>query len=675
MPTPYFRNEHFELLERWRGTEYDNADAAHQLAYAELCQAYDVTKRWAVALQKQLFPNGWCKTVRKPTDQWKGQFLHYNWGRIYPSGNAPLGLAYTVGIEAEGGFVVKIDVVDSKIKDRSVRKAYEDIRGPFHSSRIVAIKPIAEGLSLDFDKLVAWSAEAVKGFSLSYEALAEKLKLSAVDETNSLLRHFQSHPDFVERQPLWPAATTALFIRVAQAVNELGLDWWFTKTTNSQLRFGRREKNAAKGSPLGSLFLQQTGIRARWDAFAGLDVLEPTPLSHEIVQLLEESDKDAEPWPARLIPSTDREGYWPDDYVIEGDEDVEGDVSVMGPPRNIIYYGPPGTGKTFQLQALLASEYTDGDIQKRYTFVTFHQSYGYEEFVEGLRPVISVSDDAAPAADAESPSPATGEIRYEIKRGAFLRLCELARTRPSERFAIVIDEINRGNISKIFGELITLLEVDKREGALHAAQVMLPYSGTIFSVPSNVDVIGTMNTADRSLALMDTALRRRFEFIESMPNPRVLADVLVAHKGTDISIEQMLIMLNRRIEALYDREHTVGHAYFTALADSPVEQRFYALKAVFKNRIIPLLEEYFFEDWQKIRLVLGDNQKSKAERHLQFVHEVSQETDLLQLFGREHDLEQYATRPRFQLNPDALDHPEAYVGIYAAKRAAATTNE
>jgi 5-methylcytosine-specific restriction enzyme B len=293
----------------------------------------------------------------------------------------------------------------------------------------------------------------------------------------------------------------------------------------------------------------------------------------------------------------------------------------------------------------------------RYSFVTFHQSYGYEEFVEGLRPVLGE--------DAEN-----GEVKYEIRSGVFKELCDKARKNPGHRFAMVIDEINRGNISKIFGELITLIEPDKREGMQNTISVTLPYSLEAFSIPSNVDIIGTMNTADRSLALVDTALRRRFEFIESMPDPSELAGVTVSHNGVDIEIKQLLTKLNDRIEALYDRDHTVGHAYFIRLKYLKEADRFSELKTVFKNKIIPLLEEYFFEDWQKIRLVLGDNQKPEGQTNLQFVLEIGREEDLLALFGREHELDQYAIRSRYKLNMAALDQPDAYVGIYAPKPAA-----
>lgn len=320
---------------------------------------------------------------------------------------------------------------------------------------------------------------------------------------------------------------------------------------------------------------------------------------------------------------------------------------------NRIYYGPPGTGKTYTvIEKELKKQYgyVDGKEENpRYRFVTFHQSYGYEEFVEGLRPVLNDKS-------------GTGEVRYEIRAGVFKELCEQARNNRGQRFAMVIDEINRGNISKIFGELITLIEPDKREGAENAVTVTLPYSGDKFSVPANVDIIGTMNTADRSLALLDTALRRRFEFVELLPDASTLAQVRDANGVIDVP--KMLERINERIEVLYDREHCIGHAYFMALHSVPDGvARFEKLADIFRNRILPLLEEYFFEDWQKIRLVLGDNQKPTA---LQFITESdSPEQDLQRLFGNDHSLD-YAAKRRYRVQEDAFDNPAAYIGIYQA---------
>lgn len=301
---------------------------------------------------------------------------------------------------------------------------------------------------------------------------------------------------------------------------------------------------------------------------------------------------------------------------------------------------------------------------QRYSFVTFHQSYGYEEFVEGLRPVLNVDDDA-------------GEVKYEIRPGVFKDLCRKARQAPDQRFAMVIDEINRGNISKIFGELITLIEPDKRDplnGSAPPLELTLAYSGEKFSVPANVDVIGTMNTADRSLALLDTALRRRFDFVPLPPDTRAaksldeqhsapLAGLVVTTKEGAIDVRQMLERINERIEVLYDRDHCIGHAYLTTLADvDDGEARFEKLANIFRNRIVPLLEEYFFEDWHKIRLVLGDNQKPAVA---QFITESdAQEQELNDLFGDNHRLDSYATNHQYQSQPTAFSNPAAYLSIY-----------
>jgi len=330
---------------------------------------------------------------------------------------------------------------------------------------------------------------------------------------------------------------------------------------------------------------------------------------------------------------------------------------------NRIYYGPPGTGKTYKVRKILEDSYGYGSDSQRCLFTTFHQSYGYEEFVEGLRPVL-ISEDSREGK--------CNEVEYEIRPGIFKSLCEMAKEKEKtcDRFAIVIDEINRGNISKIFGELITLIEPDKREGRENAIPVTLPYSGRQFSVPSNIDIYGTMNTADRSLATLDTALRRRFEFIPLRPDSsdeegHPLAGLRVNFKGQEINIPEMLTMINTRIEVLYDRDHCIGHAYFMSLEkEGDGKDRLSALANIFQTRVLPLLEEYFFEDWQKIRLILADNKKNKQ---FQFITEGdstdSKGHNLSTIFGEE-DIDSYAIKKIFRIQEDAFNHPEAYVGIY-----------
>ena len=223
-------------------------------------------------------------------------------------------------------------------------------------------------------------------------------------------------------------------------------------------------------------------------------------------------------------------------------------------------------------------------------FVTFHQSYSYEEFIEGIKPEITEG----------------GGVTYHVQDGTFKKMCQVAESNPEKDFVFIIDEINRGNISKIFGELITLIEDSKRIGQAEALQIKLAYSGSgdnpkLFGVPQNLYIIGTMNTADRSIALLDTALRRRFKFIEYRPKPELLSNDFEG-----INLQTLLTTINQRLELLLDKDHAIGHAYFLKVETKN------DLCKVFKNNIIPQLEEFFYNDYDKIQLVLGDNDKWKG---------------------------------------------------------------
>ena len=189
-----------------------------------------------------------------------------------------------------------------------------------------------------------------------------------------------------------------------------------------------------------------------------------------------------------------------------------------------------------------------------------------------------------------------------------------------KKHVLIIDEINRGNVSAIFGELITLLEEDKRKGNPEHTEVKLPYSGDNFSVPNNVYIIGTMNTADRSVEALDTALRRRFSFVEMQPDPKILSD----EKYKKVDLSKLLETINQRIEMLIDKDHQIGHSYFIGI------QNIDDLKRTFKDKIIPLLEEYFYGDFGKIGLVLGGAFIKLAENQVAFPKNFEYEKDFLE---------------------------------------------
>ncbi len=257
---------------------------------------------------------------------------------------------------------------------------------------------------------------------------------------------------------------------------------------------------------------------------------------------------------------------------------------------------------------------------------------------------------------------------YEITRFSWPELLEglratgvdLKAVGPSEinsaPFVLIIDEINRGNVSRIFGELITLIEPSKRIGAPESLTVTLPYSKKPFGVPKNVYLIGTMNTADKSLTGLDIALRRRFVFKEMSPKPELLDNVIVS----GLSVGQMLRAMNQRIEVLLDRDHCIGHAYFLPLNQDPSIDR---LSAIFKQQVLPLLQEYFFEDWERIRWVLNDH-RSEGEPFIKSGAQGS--TPLTNLFGSIVASE--LRDKRWSVNEDAFSSIGNYINIVGASQ-------
>jgi 5-methylcytosine-specific restriction protein B len=262
-------------------------------------------------------------------------------------------------------------------------------------------------------------------------------------------------------------------------------------------------------------------------------------------------------------------------------------------PLNCILFGAPGTGKTYATAeyALAFIENREVDLSKKsveerktvmdsynaylkkgqIVFTTFHQSYGYEDFIQGMRP-----------------DPNSDKLSFVYADGVFKKIADEARSDLENNYVIIIDEINRANISKVFGELITLIEEDKREGEVNAISVVLP-SGAKFSVPNNLYIIGTMNSADKSISLIDTALRRRFDFVEVIPRAEFIENA---------TLRNIMKKLNESLVSELDStDLLIGHSYFMGKTEADICN-------IMNRNIIPLLYEYFYDNSKKVKALV-----------------------------------------------------------------------
>jgi len=332
---------------------------------------------------------------------------------------------------------------------------------------------------------------------------------------------------------------------------------WFLQGV-AQTRLSRTQLETLLGQSLGSFF------GSTYASFRGID--EKDTAAGSLTPLLDALQQGKLPL-ATQPRTTEME---------PSDPELERLKELLRAKKQLILYGPPGTGKTHRAIELAASLGSDAVVEK----VQFHPSYTYEEFVVGIKPVTK-----------------DGQVTFAPIDGIFKQLCDRARSEPSRSFVIIIDEINRGNIPKIFGELLFALEY-RNEG------VRLPYvsEGDPWKIPENVYLIGTMNTADRSIALIDVALRRRFYFVEMRPDYELLEEWLRENADEEMAIEvpKLLATMNARITRLIDRDHEIGHTYFMKKG-----MDWSTLRTVIYHEIIPLLQEYFYNEPQRLMTVLG----------------------------------------------------------------------
>ena len=540
-----------------------------------------------------------------------------------------------------------------------------------------------------------------------YKKRSESRKEKLTDEF--ILKQFKNVPNFnhIEQN----TEHRKLFLELARYIHETPMDWWVAPSERPPVRFGTNNKFNGRNSTVSyvaAVGFDQNGtfyIPNENESEFSIDELGTIRLTASKLEELKSMSLNK--------METDRDpfvGYWPENYnnidIIETNMNPSEQIKQ---PLNRILFGAAGTGKTYHTinhalsiienkpleileqedRTALKLRFDQYKEQGQIKFVTFHQSFSYEDFVEGIRAETDdngqlsydvkagvfkeICEDAQIEIDAKqnnvsAPIEAsinsaidqlitqakTEEMIFHTKRGAEIKVSSnsagtlfaltstgsnitlsirhirnylktqsdiivdqksyewaIANSLRSEveyaksiekvkPYVLIIDEINRGNISRIFGELITLIEDSKRQGADDALSVTLPYSKDDFSVPDNVYIIGTMNSSDRSLTGLDIALRRRFTFIEMPPKPEFLTGVEVM--GLDI--RKLLEVINQRIEVLLDRDHCIGHANFMTLQKDPSLTN---LAQIFKQKIIPQLQEYFFDDWSKINMVLNAN--------------------------------------------------------------------
>ncbi len=594
----FYTEEDFIQLSRFVEQRMNKNNPEHQKTYDYLKETYGKTDYWARQVQKKLFPSGYVHIVQKPTNQ-ASVFEYYHWAKIYPDKISFdfKALAFTVGIDTEDGFTIKIDTVGLYDNDPK-RKAYLQKRGDHRHSTLV--KHISKEQILDkgWQYLIDLTSNIILDLRPQFDLLFSELsgkKSSSVNQTsqkeismelNTILYGPPGTGKTYKLLSLQKEFTQSKTVQTKEeflnaAIKEL--TWWETVTA-SLMELKKATVPELEKHEFLQIKAKQSGTSHVKQLLWGSLQAHTDPKYPNV-----QTANRIEPYIFEKLEGS----VW----TVHAEEVEKNIPEIINFLNNV---------KHFRSEQKI-------DV-KNYQMVTFHQSFSYEDFVEGIKPVISEEN--------------VNGLQYEIKIGIFYNACydavrlagynnltECIDDDPESRklkfenappCAIFIDEINRANVSSVFGELITLIEDDKRLGKEHEIiDIILPYSKTKFGVPANLYIIGTMNTADRSVEALDTALRRRFSFENIQPEPGLL------NTTTDgIELAQLLTTINNRLECLLTKDHAIGHAWFMNVYNLN------DLKAAFKNKILPLLQEYFYNDYAKIGLVLGKNfVEAKKENH------------------------------------------------------------
>ena len=605
----YFTTDDLDRLAQYKELKYDSTDTVQKDAHQALGQLYRKVEHWARTAQEDVFPTGRTILRRDPRNQ-GGYFERYHWAKIYPTTDSPKQLAFTVSVENGEVFTIKIDTVGLSDND-SIKQHFATYRGPYENSQIVKIIPRGEGLALGWDELLKITKEFLRDRSANYNELVSLLfpnnrngavagKLIApqnvihygppgTGKTYGVFRHgvmlaTGTDPEAMETnyptQKDVVAAFDKLLIRNWDSATErIAFVTFHQAFSYEDFVEGLKPKSAPDGSVSYAIepgLFKRIVARAMDNWLMSRQSTRTSTFEEALEQLKDAWERDRD---MKFAMRT--KGY---------------EFSILGFTDTSIQFkkASGGTGHTLSLATLRDLYYEQRELKDAGLDIY------YPGVIEKLRSFTSTNTTA-------------GELKH---------------------YVLVIDEINRANISAVLGELITLLEPDKRRGADNHLEVMLPYSKEPFSIPPNLHVIGTMNTADRSVEALDTALRRRFSFVECPSKPQELEKLDYQVVG-DVDLSKLLAVINARIEMLLDRDHHIGHSYFMNWSDADKKQK---LRQVFKNNIIPLLQEYFYGDPVKVGMVLGGG----------FIEEIKKGDERVVAFAKDFKVDDIEAKPRYE---------------------------
>jgi len=568
----FFTEEDFAELSRFEKQTMDNANDEHKKTYELLKVTYNKMEYWAKQVQQKMFPGGSINIRKRPTNQ-ANKFEEYQWAKIYPDKEAAEFkiLAFTVGIVTEDQFQIKVDTVGLS-EDDEKRQKYYQLRGDYRNSKIVKLLPHTQVLDKGWQYLIDLTANLILELKPAFDSLLNSFR--GVAET--IQKIIQPNAMSLNTILYGPPGTGKTYNTIDKALEIVDNRFYKEHKSDRKVLTSRFNElliddfNDSTGQIAFCTFHQSMSYE---DFVEGIKPLKPIAgesLKYDIEDgiftslcklansnfensKIENSGKLAFEEAFQML-----QDEWDNDRYLKFPLKTQGfEFTILGFTNTSIRFekASGGTGHTLSINTLRELYYG-----KEYNF-----KQGVGIYYPGVLQKLN-------------------SYRGKENKRADLK-----------SYVLIIDEINRGNVSQIFGELITLIEEDKRAGKEEALSVTLPYSKTNFSVPPNLYIIGTMNTADRSVEALDTALRRRFVFEEKLAD---LSAITESPEGVDLV--EMLFAINRRLSTLLSKDHTIGHAWLMKI--DTLEK----LQAAFKNKILPLLQEFFYHDYGKIGLVLGD---------------------------------------------------------------------